>query len=341
MILSHKVCQTDNNSGVYNGYSVGSWGEGIVNEGIAFSHSRPEWESIDDDELIFYTPFLISDAQTPERVERLKSHLYKAISCKLWWSAQSLKRVASLDWTLDKFKIKLGKTFDGISSFESLMDTGAKNAHTWFGKAQLARLKKQPFFGFKNFGIKIHSKDFETYEISEIEILKILAKCIKRVGADSYNLTASQDISLPELGLAAIHTGINPVYFTRGYAFLHETLSLACWTGFLLRGRSAYLSAEIASKLKQILFSSKSAAQSSKNGISEAQMLDEHIISHLKFVCDVKTLQKSVDQCMESLSVILIQTKAHDSKHVLARHSVLKSANRHFREQNYDLQVAV
>ncbi len=341
MIFSQKTCLTDNNSDSYGSFCVGPWGEGIVNEGIAFSHSRPKWDSLDDDELIFYTPFLISDEQTPERVERLKLQLNKAISCKLWWSAQSLKQVAPPDWTLDQFKAKLGKTFNGIGNFENLINIGAKNAHTWFGRAQLVKLKKKPFFNFKNFGKKIHSKDFEIYEMSEIETLKILARCIKRIESDPHNLTGLQDISLPELGLAAIHTGINPVYFTKGCAFLHETLSIACWTGFLLRGRSAYLSAEIASKLKQILCSFTSTAYSLKNSLSESRMLDERIVSHVKLVCDVDELQKSIDQCVEGFSVVLIQSKVHNPKDVFSRHSMLKGTNKHFREQVYDLQVAV
>ncbi len=321
---------------------IGSWGEGTINEGMAFFHSRPRWDSLNDDELVFYTPFLVSDQQTPERVRRLKSHLVLALSCKLWWSTQVLQQLGFPNWSVKNFEARLNSSqaLNGIGTFSDLLNRGAKNAHTWFGKTHLFRLKTLGLFNAFSFCKASQNSSTETYEASEIEILTLLAICIRKIDTDPYNLVAIKDTSLFELGLAAIHSGINPVYFTKGCTFLHETLTAACWTGFLLRGRSAYLSPEIASTLKQILSFKKGRGHSFEKMGLEVMTLDEQIALYTKFVCNVKSLKKSIDFCLESSSVTLVHTTAHNPKEVLSKNFILKHGNKDFCEP-YDLQVAV
>lgn len=319
------------------------WGENTINEGVPFCYSRPRWNSISDDELVFYTPFLVSYQQTAERVKRLTSHLLMAIACKLWWSVHVLKQTAHPGWSIQNFEDTLVKNqfFCENGAFSSLLDMGAKNAHKWFSQSHIGRLKPSWLSQFFGSSKKVNTADIEKYEANEIKILVILSKCMQQVRNDPHNLSTTQNLNLTDLGLAAIHSGVNPVYFTKGCAFLHETLTVACWIGFLLRGRSAYLSCEIAFKMRQVLQSSKQISQPFKKYVSDAEMLDAQIVSHATYACDMDALLKSIHQCIENSSVGLVYSKASNPMKIILKNAMFENVSHRIAISNHDLQVAI
>ncbi len=289
-----------------------TWGEGIVDEGVSFFWSRPEWHSISDDELIFYSPLLASDGQGAARSSRLIKHLTQAIACRIWWIVQSRIRLGSFDRTPSAEvkdvilrEIDRSSIVSAAGTAGTLFEAGFSSSHLWFGNVQMRGLAGR---GRRRFGPKSRAADLaaeKAFHAQEYDILRILAKCLEKIQEDPHNIGASVDLTLPELGLAAIHGAVSPIYFTRGWAHLHETMTVACWLGFLLRKRTAYLSPEIARQMEQILQAGPSPIDK-----TEAHILDEIIVSHAELVFGAEKLKALAHKCAENACVAKISPKS-------------------------------
>jgi hypothetical protein len=292
---------------------AGTWGDGIIDEGPSFALSRPRWDNIDDDELIFYSPELARNSQTELRAGRLKTQLRRALACRVWWSVQALTSISPMRWNQPGLirEIDRAGILQGAHA-EDFLAAGAKLAAGWFGKFQHTRLNREPLTRFWHANRGLDEATAQDCKAHEFRLLAILSKCLHAVDAPSHETSGEPRLTLPDLAFAAIHGGVNPAYVFPDHEGLHETMTIACWIGFLFRGRSALLSPEMARQAEFILQPRTSSA-----GASDVRGLESLIAFHAETVFGAASLKDVAHQCARTHSVGQVTPKARKPAAIL------------------------
>ena len=296
----------------------GVWGEGLVDEGPEFSMSNPRWDNIDDDELIFYAPALARADQARSRSKRLKEHISRAIACRVWCGVRTLATLAPHKWNQNSLLHEIEQRgFLAGADANDTFEFGAQKASSWISEAQYGKLSGSLLPVHWNLHRRIDEDWLEANKEYEFGLIGALAKCIAAIEArrrDAF-LTPSQ------LALAAIHGAVNPALFDSHYENMHSSLTVAGWSGFLIRGRSALLSPDLAARLLEVLGSSPRSYDA-----GASQGFDETVDFHLNLVFGSDLLRQIARECIAARCVAHISPKLRNPALILMKASAFSDA---------------
>jgi hypothetical protein len=309
------------------------WGDGLVDHPLSAFYGHLTWDDVSGDELIILMPALARQKNVAGKPRDAAFFVRRMLTARVF---DCVTRMAGETAELEPAPGLRQAAIDIVVRSQtvtavSAIDAALSSDDIWieiFGRRPASRYRSQSLAVSP--APPATSSDQWALELSILAALDRLLRDAERPQQGS----AAAPIQSSDALLASIYAGFNAAYVYPELEFMHETLMLGAWLGFLERGRSALMPDFIAERILGYLKKGSDTAVATDNGRCEAL-----IRTHLDYAGPRASLLRLAEQVRKSGRPCLVRPAAHSASPAL-RQAVTGEALRQRLEANGMLEAS-